>query len=124
MNRKEMIDVLAECAPDVTKADISRIYDGFVDLAKKQLNAESEFMLPGLGALKVKVSKARTARNPQTGAPIFVPEKRNVRFSAYKELKELLNPPAAPAPEVAAPPPPAPEPPAPPTPPPATPETM
>ena len=116
MNRKELIDVLARCVDGLTKADAGRVYDGLVDLAKRQLSTDGEFMLPGLGALKAKTQKARTARNPQTGAPIQVPEKKTVRFSAYKELKETLNPPApawgAPA-EAPAAAPSAPEPPAP-----------
>ena len=103
MNRKEMIDVLAGSVPDLSKADANRVYDGLAELAKKCLSTDGEFLLPGLGALKVRLQKARTARNPKTGAPVHVPEKKTVRFSAYKELKELLNPalavqPAAPEP--------------------------
>ena len=112
MNRKELIDVLAAAVPDLSKADADRVYEAMAEAAKKCLATEGEFALPGLGALKAKIQKARTARNPQTGALIQVPEKKTVRFSAYKDLKELLNPPAPAAPEPAAPPPPPPPPPA------------
>ena len=123
MNRKDLIDVLSATVPDLSKADANRVYEGLVELAMKELATADEFMLPGLGALKVKHQKARTARNPQTGAPIQVPAKKTVRFSAYKEVKELLNPPAPAAAETVAQPaeapaPAAPEAPAPPAPPP------
>ena len=35
--------------------------------------------------------KARTARNPQTGAAIKIPKRRVARFSAGKALKAALN---------------------------------
>ncbi len=111
MNRKEMIDILAGKVNDVSKADVGRIYEGLVELARSQLQSEGEFALPGLGCLKVRESKERMARNPKTGEPVFVPAKKNVRFTAYKDLKELLNPPAAQA-SAPEPPPAAPEPPA------------
>ena len=113
MNRKELIDLLADSVADMTKADASRVYDRMVELARERLATEGEFMLPGLGALKARVQKARIARNPKTGAPIHVPEKKTVRFSAYKELKELLNPALA-QPAAAEAPAPSPAPPAPP----------
>jgi DNA-binding protein HU-beta len=63
-----------------------------VELAKKQLLREGEFVLPGLGILRVRVQKAREARNPRTGEKVHVARKKVVRFKAYKDLKETLNP--------------------------------
>ena len=134
MDRNEMIEVLANAA-GLKKAEANRVYDALVQLAKDKLMAGDDFVLPGLGALKVKEQKAREARNPRTGDLVHVPAKKAVRFTAYKQLKETMNPPApeapccadqpapccteqpAPAPEAPA----APEQPAPPEPGPATP---
>jgi DNA-binding protein HU-beta len=92
MNKDEMIDGIMR-ASGISKANVNRFYDGLVELAKKKLTAEGEFTFPGLGVLRVKIRKAREGRNPKTGEKIKIPRKRVVRFGAYKDLKELLNPP-------------------------------
>jgi len=40
----------------------------------------------------VRTRAARIARNPRTGEKVNVPRKKVVRFRAYKDLRELLNP--------------------------------
>jgi DNA-binding protein HU-beta len=91
MNRDEMVDGIMRAA-GISKANINRFYDGLVALAKKKLASDGEFTLPGLGVLRVKTRKAREGRNPKTGEKIRIPRKKVVRFGAYKDLKELLNP--------------------------------
>jgi DNA-binding protein HU-beta len=86
-----MVDGIMRAA-GISKANINRFYDGLVALAKKKLASDGEFTLPGLGVLRVKVRKAREGRNPKTGEKIRIPRKKVVRFGAYKDLKELLNP--------------------------------
>jgi DNA-binding protein HU-beta len=95
MNRDEMVSGIMRNA-GLSKANVNRFYDGLLDLAKKQLLSEGEFVLPGLGVLRVRTRKATTGRNPQTGEKIHIPKKKVVRFRAYKDLRELLNPPSAP----------------------------
>jgi DNA-binding protein HU-beta len=45
----------------------------------------------GFGTFKVAQRKARTARNPQTGAAINIPKRRVPRFSAGKALKQAVR---------------------------------
>ena len=45
----------------------------------------------GFGTFKTSLRKARTARNPQTGAAIKIPKRRVVRFTAGKALKMAVN---------------------------------
>ena len=91
MDRDQMVEGIMRAA-GISKANVNRFYDGLVELAKKQLEREGEFVLPGLGVLRVRVQKAREARNPRTGEKIQVGRKKVVRFKAYKDLKETLNP--------------------------------
>ncbi|MBW1810246.1 MAG: HU family DNA-binding protein [Deltaproteobacteria bacterium] len=91
MNRDEMVEGILRSS-GISKANINRFYDGLVALAKKKLAVDGEFVFPGLGVLRVKVRKAREGRNPKTGEKIRIPRKKVVRFGAYKELKELINP--------------------------------
>ena len=45
----------------------------------------------GFGTFKTTQRKARTARNPQTGATIKIPKRRVVRFSAGKAMKDAVR---------------------------------
>ena len=78
-------------ASGISKANVERFYDGLVALAEKELQAKGEFVLPGLGAFKVRVRKARIARNPKTGEPVKVPSKKVVRFVPYGSLKTMFG---------------------------------
>lgn len=104
MDKDQMVEGIMKSA-GISKANVYRFYDGLVELAKKHLAREGEFVLPGLGVLRVRVQKAREARNPRTGEKIHVGRKKVVRFKAYKDLKEIVNPPSksASAPESEAP---------------------
>jgi DNA-binding protein HU-beta len=91
VTRDQMVEGVMKSA-GISKANVNRFYDGLVTLARKQLEKDGEFVLPGLGVLKVRRTKARDARNPRTGEKIRVPAKKVVRFVAYKDLKEKMNP--------------------------------
>lgn len=60
--------------------------------AAADAGVDAEAVLPGLGKLKVTTRAARTGRNPQTGAPVEIPERMAVKFSAGKALDEIINP--------------------------------
>ncbi len=89
MTKDKMVEGVMR-ASGISKANVERFYDGLVILAKKELQNKGEFVLPGLGAFKVRVRKARIARNPRTGEPVKVPSKKVVRFVAYSALKDLF----------------------------------
>ena len=90
MTKDKMIEGVMR-ASGISKANVERFYDGLVVLAKKELQNKGEFVLPGLGAFKVRVRKARIARNPRTGEPVKVPSKKVVRFVPYSALKDLFS---------------------------------
>jgi DNA-binding protein HU-beta len=98
MTKDQMIEGVMR-ASGISKANVERFYDGLVALAEKELQSKGEFVLPGLGAFKVRVRKARIARNPKTGEPVKVPSKKVVRFIAYASLKTLFGKKGAPAEE-------------------------
>ncbi|MGB5286720.1 MAG: HU family DNA-binding protein, partial [Polyangiales bacterium] len=45
----------------------------------------------GFGSFTVREYKSYSGRNPRTGKPVPVPEKRLPFFKVGKELKELVN---------------------------------
>jgi integration host factor subunit beta len=52
---------------------------------------EDRIEIRGFGSFRVKHRKSRDGRNPKTGDPVKVPNKRIPFFTVGKELKEKLN---------------------------------
>ena len=89
MTKAELIAGIAK-STGLTKADSERALNAFVNLAKGAIKREGRLPLAGFGTFVVGNRKARTGRNPQTGAPIQVSASRVVRFRPGKELKGSL----------------------------------
>jgi len=69
MNRNEMFEGIMRHA-GISKANVARFYDGLAALAKRELLRNKEFVLPGMGVLRVRQRRARTARNPRHRRPL------------------------------------------------------
>ena len=59
--------------------------------AIEQLLVEGSDVTLGYAKLLQGVQSARTAKNPQTGEPVNVPEKRVVKLKVMPKFKEKLN---------------------------------
>lgn len=57
----------------------------------KSLKKGESITFVGFGTFKTSQRKARTGRNPQTGASIKIPRRRVVRFSVGKSLKDAVR---------------------------------
>jgi len=90
MNRNQMVEGIMRHA-GISKANVARFYEGLVELARAELQRNKQFVLPGLGVLRVRQRRARRGRNPRTGEPLQIPPRKVVRFRAYSALDELLN---------------------------------
>jgi DNA-binding protein HU-beta len=89
MNKKELAAALAE-VKNTTKKEAGETVDALMELMVNTLSNGEDVELFGFGKFKLSTRKAYTARNPQTGEPIDVPEKRVVTFKAAKALKEAV----------------------------------
>jgi DNA-binding protein HU-beta len=89
MKKKELVTVLAGNM-DITKKDASLYVENLIDIMFDALASGEDVELYGFGKFKLSTRKAYTARNPQTGDPIEVPEKQVVTFKAAKRLKEAV----------------------------------
>jgi DNA-binding protein HU-beta len=90
MNKQELISKIASDT-GITKASAAAAVDSFIEGITKSLKKGQPITFVGFGTFKTAQRKARTARNPQTGASIKIPKRRVVRFSAGKALKTALN---------------------------------
>ena len=89
MTKAELITDMAK-STGLTKADSERALNSFLEIAKSTIQKEGKLPLAGFGTFVVVDRKARTGRNPQTGAPIQIKASKVVRFRPGKELKEAV----------------------------------
>lgn len=65
-------------------------YGDFATMIQAALKSGYKLVLPGLGKMQVRKTKARMGRNPMTQEIIQIPAKRKVAFTANKALKEAV----------------------------------
>ena len=90
MNKSELVAKIAKDA-DLSKTAATTAVDSFFEGVTKALKKGESITFVGFGTFKTSQRKARTARNPQTGAPIKIKARRVVRFSAGKALKNTVK---------------------------------
>jgi len=90
MNKQDLIAKVAKDC-DLSKAGATAALDSVLDGILKTLKKGDPITFVGFGTFKTVQRKARTARNPQTGAPIKIPKRRVVRFTAGKALKTAVK---------------------------------
>jgi integration host factor subunit beta len=91
MIKSELVAKLAERYPHLYHRDVERIVSTVLDAITKALAAGNRVELRGFGAFSVKTRPPRTGRNPRTGSPVTVSQKRAPFFRTGKELRERLN---------------------------------
>ena len=86
-------DVVAKISKDtgITKTNAAAAIDSIIDGITKSLKKGDPVSFVGFGTFKISNRKARSARNPQTGAPINIPKRRVPRFTAGKGLKQAVR---------------------------------
>ena len=90
MNKATLIDKIATDA-EITKSDAASAVDSLIDGVTTTLKKGQRVTLVGFGTWSVTKRKARTGRNPQTGASIKIKAKTSVRFKPGKTLDSTLN---------------------------------
>ena len=90
MNKQELISKIANDT-GLTKTGAAAAVDSLIDGVVRTLKKGQSITFVGFGTFKTSTRKARTGRNPQTGAAVKIPKRRVARFSAGKGLKDALN---------------------------------
>lgn len=90
MNKAELVEALASSG-ELSKAAAGRALDTMLDTILTTLKKGEDVILIGFGTFTVSQRAARSARNPQTGAPIQIPASKVVRFKAGKAVKDAIN---------------------------------
>jgi DNA-binding protein HU-beta len=90
MNKSKLIDVIAEAA-NVSKTVAAKTLDSLLASMTQALTKGEDITLIGFGSFTVRERKARTGRNPKTGAILQIAASRVVGFKAGKTLKDTMQ---------------------------------
>ena len=89
MIKSELVDKISADA-GITKTQANAAIASFVEAVAKTCKKDGKVIIVGFGSFSLAKRKARTGRNPQTGAALKIKASKTVRFSAGKTLKDSL----------------------------------
>jgi nucleoid DNA-binding protein len=89
MTKAEIVEDIA-AKTGLTKKEIAEAVDMFLKVVSDALTEGNHLEIRGFGTFKVKQRKARIARNPRTGEPAPVPERKVPVIKVSKEHKDLV----------------------------------
>jgi len=92
MTKSKIVAHLAD-KTGLQKKQAAAVLEELAALAEKETKSNGQFVVPGLGKAVKAHRKARTGRNPQTGAAIKIPAKTVVKFRLAKAFKDAVVPP-------------------------------
>ena len=90
MTKSELIDAVAK-RTKITKSRAELVVNCIFETMTTSLERGEGIEIRGFGSFTVRDYKPYSGRNPRTGKPVPVPEKRLPFFKVGKELKELVN---------------------------------
>jgi len=90
MNKRDLVGRVAVDAR-ITRAQAARAVDAFIAGVQDGLLKGDRVTLSGFGSFAVSLRKARSVRDPRSGAPIQIGEHRTPRFAPAIELKAAVN---------------------------------
>jgi nucleoid DNA-binding protein len=91
MTKQDLIEALTKKAVVRNKKEAADALNVVLDEITASLKKGKDVVLTGFGTFRVAQRKARTGRNPQTGASIKIPARKVVRFKVGAELKKAVK---------------------------------
>lgn len=89
MSKTQLMTELATVT-GTNKKTAAAFVDALWGIAYRETKKVGEFVIPGIGKLVKKQTKARLGRNPATGAEIKIPAKIVIRFRVAKAAKDAV----------------------------------
>ncbi len=90
MNKGDLIGKITKDA-GLTKAQAHAAFDSLIEGVTASLKKGHKVTIVGFGTFSVAKRRARTGRNPQTGAPIKIPARRVPKFMSGSELRKAVR---------------------------------
>lgn len=98
MTKAEIVQALYAKVGGFSKKESADIVDVVFEIMKETLGRGEKIKISGFGNFVLRDKRQRPGRNPQTGDPIRISERRVLTFKASQILKQALNHPAGAAP--------------------------
>jgi DNA-binding protein HU-beta len=90
MTKEDLINAMVK-KTDCSKSCATACLNTVLDEIAKALKRGEKVTLTGFGTFSVSTRKARTGRNPKTGATIKIPQKKVPKFKAGRLLKSAVK---------------------------------
>jgi len=90
MKRKEFVKKIAENSQQ-SPLVVQKILREFVKVLAEELKNGEKVTISGLGQFKIKPTKAKLARNPKTGEPVQLPERKKISFRPTDWIRKYIN---------------------------------
>lgn len=90
MTRDELITKVSESS-GVTKNTVSNVVKTLFMEMEQAFTQGEDVSIKNFGRFDVTITKEHEGRNPQTGEPIIIPEKKRIRFTAGEPLRRVIN---------------------------------
>ncbi len=92
MTKAEIVQALYSRVGGFSKKESADMVDLVFEMMKETLGRGEKIKISGFGNFVLRDKRQRPGRNPQTGAPIKISERRVLTFKASQILKQALNP--------------------------------
>lgn len=92
MTKAEIVQALYSKVGGFSKKESADIVDLIFEMMKETLGRGEKIKISGFGNFVLRDKRQRPGRNPQTGDPIRISERRVLTFKASQILKHALNP--------------------------------
>lgn len=90
MNKGDLVTKVAKATGE-SKSKVNSILDTTLDTVQGAVKKGDRVTLPGFGTFESRKRKARTGRNPQTGAAIKIAATKVPAFKAGAQFKEAVS---------------------------------
>ena len=90
MNKSELVSAIAT-KTNMTKNQVENYLDVTLSIIQKTVSKGEEVKIVGFGSFSRAMRKAKTARNPKTGATVKLPNTNVPRFKPGKEFKDSVK---------------------------------
>lgn len=91
MTKAEIVQALYARVGGFSKKESADIVDLVFEMMKETLGRGEKIKISGFGNFVLRDKRQRPGRNPQTGDPIKISERRVLTFKASQILKQALN---------------------------------
>jgi integration host factor subunit alpha len=92
MTKAEIVQAVYTRVGGFSKKESADIVDLVFEMLKETLGKGEKIKISGFGNFVLRDKRQRPGRNPQTGDPIKISERRVLTFKASQILKQALNP--------------------------------